>query len=47
MLGLLLGASLSLGEGLGVPETSYVGASILQGDTDVMFNTVVNADTTC
>ena len=44
MLGLLLGASLALGEGLGVPETSYVGASILQGDTDVMFNTVVNAD---
>jgi len=44
MLGLLLGASLALGEGLGVPETSYVGASILQGDTDVIFNTVVNAD---
>ena len=44
MLGLLLGASLALGEGLGVPETSYVGASILQGDTDVVFNTVVNAD---
>ena len=44
MLGLLLGASLALGEGLGVPETSYVGASILQGDTDVVFDTVVNAD---
>ena len=44
MLGLLLGASLALGEGLGVPETSYTGASILQGDTDVVFNTVVNAN---
>ena len=44
MLGLLLGASLALGDGLGVPETSYIGASILQGDTDVGFNTVVNTD---
>ena len=43
-LSLLLAASLAWGEGLGVPETSYVGASILQGDTDVVFNTVVNAD---
>tara|TARA_Y100000593_G_scaffold56496_1_gene105397 strand:- start:848 stop:2020 length:1173 start_codon:yes stop_codon:yes gene_type:complete len=44
MLGLLLGASLALGEGLGVPETSYTGASILEGDTDVVFNDVLNAE---
>ena len=44
MLGLLLGASLALGEGLGVPETSYVGASILQGDTDVVFSDVLNTE---
>lgn len=42
MLGLLLSTGLALGTGLGVPETSYVGASILQGDTDVIFNDVLN-----
>jgi hypothetical protein len=43
-LSLLLGASLALGEGLGVPETSYTGASILNGDTDVVFNDVLNIE---
>ena len=41
---LLLATSLAFGEGLGAPETSYTGASILQGDTDVLFDTVVNAN---
>jgi len=44
MLSLLLSASLALAEGLGVPETSYVGASILQGDTDVVFSDVLNIE---
>jgi len=42
MLALLLCTSLALGEELGIPETSYTGASILQGDTDVVFNNVLN-----
>jgi len=44
MLGLLLGLSLAAADGLGVPETSYTGASILQGDTDVVFDSVINAN---
>jgi len=43
-LSLLLATSLVFAEGLGVPETSYTGASILQGDTDVTFDTVINAN---
>ena len=31
-------------QGLGVPETSYIGASILNGDTDVIFNNVLNIE---
>lgn len=44
MLSLLFGASLALADGLGVPETSYTGASILQGDTDVLFGNVLDLD---
>jgi len=44
ILSLLLGVSLALGEGLGVPETSYIGASILDGDTDVVFDDVLNIE---
>jgi hypothetical protein len=44
VLSLLLASSLAMGEGLGVPETSYVGASILNGDTDVIFNNVLNIE---
>jgi hypothetical protein len=38
VLSLLLAGSLAMGAGLGVPETSYVGASILNDDTDAIFN---------
>ena len=44
VLSLLLASSLAMGDGLGVPETSYVGASILNGDTDVIFNDVLNIE---
>lgn len=44
MLGLILSVSLALADGLGVPETSYTGASILQGDTDVTFSEVLNLE---
>ena len=42
MLTLSLITSLALGDSLTVPETSYTGATILQGDTDVIFDTVLN-----
>ena len=44
MLTLSLIASLALGDSLTVPETSYTGATILQGDTDVIFDTVLNSE---
>jgi len=44
MLSLLLLLSLAKAEELGVPETSYTGASILQGDTDVVFSEVLNIE---
>ena len=43
-LSILLATSLALADGLGVPETSYTGASILSGDTDVVFNDVLNIE---
>jgi len=44
MLGLLLLTTLAMADGLETPETSYVGASILQGDTDVTFEEVLNIE---
>ena len=44
MLALLLASSLAWGDPLSEPETSYYGASILEGDTDVVFNNVYNLE---
>ena len=44
MLGLLLASSLLWADPLTEPETSYYGASILEGDTDVVFDNVYNID---
>ena len=44
MLGLLLCTSLVFADGLETPETSYVGASILEGDQDVIFDVVTDLD---
>ena len=44
MLSLLLASTLLLADPLTEPETSYYGASILEGDTDVSFNNVYNLD---
>jgi hypothetical protein len=44
MLTLSLITSLALADSLTVPETSYTGATILQGDTDVIFDTVLNSE---
>lgn len=44
MLILTLLASLSLADSLNAPETSYTGATILEGDLDVTFGNVYNQD---
>ena len=44
MLSLLLASTLAWADPLTEPETSYYGASILEGDTDVIFNNVYNLD---
>jgi len=41
---ILLLSSLAFGEPLSDPETSYVGATILEGDTDVYFEDVYNIE---
>ena len=44
MINLLLGSLLATADPLGTPETSYYGASILEGDTDVSFQDVYDID---
>jgi len=44
MLALLLASSLVWADPLSDPETSYYGASILEGDSEVMFDEVLNLD---
>jgi hypothetical protein len=44
MINLLLGTLIATAEPLGTPETSYYGASILEGDSDVTFQGVYDID---
>tara|TARA_R110001592_G_scaffold361584_5_gene672657 strand:+ start:903 stop:2084 length:1182 start_codon:yes stop_codon:yes gene_type:complete len=44
MLSILLASSLAWADPLSDPETSYYGASILDGDSEVMFDEVLNID---